>query len=84
MIAIANVSDTYKPLLTSGAGMATGASGLYKINSIASVGLDFDAQMSKVQALTRLQKGSAEPVSYTKIPKHRLGIFFELLSHSVS
>lgn len=42
------------------AGMATGAAGLYKINSIASVGLDFDAQMSKVQALTRLQKGSAE------------------------
>lgn len=42
------------------AGMATGAAGLYKINSIASVGLDFDAQMSKVQALTRLQKDSAE------------------------
>ncbi|MFB2831756.1 phage tail tape measure protein [Aeromonas jandaei] len=42
------------------AGMATGAAGLYKINSIASVGLDFDAQMSKVQALTRLQKGSEE------------------------
>jgi TP901 family phage tail tape measure protein len=42
------------------AGLATGAAGLYKINSIASVGLDFDAQMSKVQALTRLQKGSAE------------------------
>lgn len=42
------------------AGMATGAAGLYKINSIASVGLDFDAQMSKVQALTRLQKGSAD------------------------
>ncbi|MFG0835511.1 phage tail tape measure protein [Aeromonas bivalvium] len=40
------------------AGMATGAAGLYKINSMASVGLDFDAQMSKVQALTRLQKGS--------------------------
>ncbi|MFB2904022.1 phage tail tape measure protein [Aeromonas jandaei] len=42
------------------AGMATGAAGLYKINSIASIGLDFDAQMSKVQALTRLQKGSAD------------------------
>ncbi|ELM3639919.1 phage tail tape measure protein [Aeromonas salmonicida] len=42
------------------AGMATGAAGLYKINSMASVGLDFDAQMSKVQALTRLQKGSDE------------------------
>lgn len=42
------------------AGLATGAAGLYKINSIASVGLDFDAQMSKVQALTRLQKGSAD------------------------
>ncbi|WP_421245492.1 phage tail tape measure protein, partial [Aeromonas sanarellii] len=42
------------------AGMATGAAGLYKINSIASVGLDFDAQMSKVQALTRLQKGSVD------------------------
>ncbi|MBR7631607.1 phage tail tape measure protein [Aeromonas popoffii] len=42
------------------AGMATGAAGLYKINSMASVSLDFDAQMSKVQALTRLQKGSDE------------------------
>jgi TP901 family phage tail tape measure protein len=42
------------------AGMATGAAGLYKINSMASVGLDFDAQMSKVQALTRLQKGSGD------------------------
>ncbi|MBZ6064718.1 phage tail tape measure protein [Aeromonas schubertii] len=45
---------------TGAAGLATGAAGLYKINSIASVGLDFDAQMSKVQALTRLQKGSAD------------------------
>lgn len=40
--------------------MATGAAGLYKINSIASVGLDFDAQMSKVQAITRLKKESSE------------------------
>ena len=35
------------------AGMATGAAGLYKINSIASVGLDSMQQMSSVQALTR-------------------------------
>ena len=42
------------------AGMATGAAAIYKGTNIASKAMGFDVDMSKVQAITRLDKGSSE------------------------
>ncbi|MBL0441884.1 phage tail tape measure protein [Aeromonas veronii] len=42
------------------AGMATGAAAIYKGTNVASKAMGFDVDMSKVQALTRLDKGSGE------------------------
>ena len=42
------------------AGMATGAAAIYKGTNIASKAMGFDVDMSKVQAITRLDKGSGE------------------------
>lgn len=42
------------------AGMATGAAAIYKGTNIASKAMGFDVDMSKVQAITRLNKGSGE------------------------
>ncbi|MGL6051885.1 MAG: phage tail tape measure protein [Aeromonas salmonicida] len=42
------------------AGMATGAAAIYKGTNIAGKAMGFDVDMSKVQAITRLDKGSGE------------------------
>lgn len=42
------------------AGMATGAAAIYKGTNIASKAMGFDVDMSKVQAITRLDKDSSE------------------------
>lgn len=42
------------------AGVATGAAAIYKGTNIASKAMGFDVDMSKVQAITRLNKGSSE------------------------
>ncbi|WP_245579543.1 IS4/Tn5 family transposase DNA-binding protein, partial [Aliagarivorans taiwanensis] len=39
--------------------------------------------MNKVTPQTTMEKGCIVPVSYTQIPEHRSGIFFELNPHLV-
>ncbi|WP_039045604.1 phage tail tape measure protein [Plesiomonas shigelloides] len=64
----ASISKTYDSTMASrgkiagygAAAMATGAAGLYKASNIGGKAMAFDAEMSKVQALTRLKKDSQD------------------------